>query len=254
LELALPGVSDLEYYKLRYNGQIFFALTNTLTLRLRTELGYGDGFGDAEELPFYQNFFAGGFGSVRGFKSNTLGPRSTPAEFYSTRLAYKLDPGGDPLTCGKDGAGNCITPSANLNDNGTPTNPNDDYYPVSYWVDPNTGKILTQQVYSDDDDPFGGNVLIEGGAELLFPLPFVKDQRSLKSAFYFDIGNVFSTNCRSTQINCSDVDLAELRYAVGVGVTWITGFGPLTFSYSQPFNDNEFDETETFQFSLGKSF
>ncbi len=71
LELTVPG-SDLNYYKLIYNGQIFFPLTRSLTLRLRTELGYGDGIGD-DEIPFFNHFYSGGFGSVRGFKSNTLG-------------------------------------------------------------------------------------------------------------------------------------------------------------------------------------
>ncbi len=48
----------------------------------KTELGYGGGYGDTNELPFYENFFGGGFGSVRGYQSNTLGPRSTPADSY----------------------------------------------------------------------------------------------------------------------------------------------------------------------------
>jgi outer membrane protein insertion porin family len=38
-------------------------------------LGYGDGYGDTDELPFFRNFFAGGIGSVRGFKGNSLGPK-----------------------------------------------------------------------------------------------------------------------------------------------------------------------------------
>jgi outer membrane protein insertion porin family len=82
----VPG-SDLEFYKLIYNGQIFFPLTRSLTLRLRTELGYGDGLGGDSELPFFNHFYSGGFGSVRGFKSNTLGPRSTPARIYTTGVA-----------------------------------------------------------------------------------------------------------------------------------------------------------------------
>src|SRR5690606_39246644 len=83
VELAVPG-SDLEYYKLSYNAQKFLPLTESLTLRFRTELGYGDGYGDLDGLPFFQNYYAGGFSSVRGYRSNTLGPRGTPADIYRT--------------------------------------------------------------------------------------------------------------------------------------------------------------------------
>ena len=46
----------------------------------------------------------------------------------------------------------------------------------------------------------------------------------------------------------------ELKYSIGVGVTWITGFGPMSFSFSQPFNDGPFDRTEEFQFTIGQVF
>lgn len=81
LEFTVPG-SDLEYYKLQYTGQIFVPLSRLFTLRFRTELGYGGGFGDTDGLPFFENYYSGGFGSVRGFKNNTLGPRSTAAIRY----------------------------------------------------------------------------------------------------------------------------------------------------------------------------
>ncbi|MFX6652839.1 BamA/TamA family outer membrane protein, partial [Acinetobacter baumannii] len=48
--------------------------------------------------------------------------------------------------------------------------------------------------YTDpDQDPeaFGGNILITGGAELLFPLPFVKDQRQLRTVLFWDVGSTF---------------------------------------------------------------
>ena len=41
---------------------------------------------------------------------------------------------------------------------------------------------------------------------------------------------------------------------ISVGVTWITGFGPMSFSFSQPFNDGPFDRTEEFQFTIGQVF
>jgi outer membrane protein insertion porin family len=227
-ELALPG-SDLEFYKLTYNGQIFVPLSNNFTLRFRTELGYGEGFGDIEGLPFFRNFYSGGFASVRGFKSNTLGPRGTPADIYRIGRA-------------------CVAVDAN----GSCTQFSNE---AAYVVDPETGEILVDTLQSQRDaDPFGGNILVEGSVELLFPLPFVKDQRSLRSALFLDVGNVFSTTCGTTQVNCTDVDFAELRYSVGFGVTWITGFGPLTFSLAKPLNEGDYDESEVFQFSLGRGF
>jgi outer membrane protein insertion porin family len=215
VDMAVPG-SDLTYYKLTYNGQYFMPLTQSLTLRFRGELGYGDGYGDVEHLPFFENFYAGGYGSVRGFKSNTLGPQSTPAQRYQTQCADN-----DPTTCG-------------------------------YVYDPETGRYASAPL--DSADPFGGNVLVEGSIELIFPAPFVKDKRSLRTAFFLDAGNVFSTDCFEEQASCYKPDMSELRYSVGVGLTWITGFGPLTFSLAKPFNEGPDDDSEVFQFSLGQAF
>ena len=246
LELTVPG-SDLEYYKLVYNGQIFFPISRSWTLRLRTELGYGDGIGD-DELPFFNHFYSGGFGSVRGFKSNTLGPRSTPAQIYQTdRARVAIQEGDDG--CETVTSGICDQSGINVGDLVLDNK-------LSYVVvdDANGDQKIFTNPYENDPDPFGGNVLIEGGVELLFPLPFIKDQRSVRTAFFVDFGNVFSTQCGESQANCYKADLDELRYSFGVGLSWITGFGPLTFSYAKPFNDTEDDETEAFQFSLGRSF
>ncbi|MGK0500494.1 MAG: outer membrane protein insertion porin family, partial [Oceanicoccus sp.] len=88
-EVTVPG-SDLQYFKLVYNGQVFLPITRSWIVRLRTELGYGDGIGD-DDIPFFNHFYSGGFGSVRGFKSNTLGPRSTPALFYPDTGVAAID-------------------------------------------------------------------------------------------------------------------------------------------------------------------
>jgi len=76
-ETTVPG-SDLEYYKLTYAGNYYRPITGDLVLHLRSDLGYGDGFGGTGRLPFFKNFFGGGFGSVRGIKRNTLGPQDSP--------------------------------------------------------------------------------------------------------------------------------------------------------------------------------
>ncbi len=231
LELSLPG-SDLEFYKLNYRGELFLPLSELFTLRLRTELGYGDGFGSTTELPFFEHFYAGGFGSVRGFENNTLGPRSTPPATYTiSRPVTGIDADGAPTEVGgPDGT------------------------QFGYILDPTTGKLAYTAIQDNDPDPFGGNVLIEGSIELLFPMPFIEDRSKLRSAFFIDAGNVFNTNCSAIQLNCFDIDAGELRYSVGVGVSWITGFGPMTFSLAKPMNAGPDDREEAFQFTLGRGF
>jgi len=231
LEVSLPG-SDLEFYKLNYRGELFLPLSQLFTLRFRTELGYGDGFGSTTELPFFEHFYAGGFGSVRGFENNTLGPRSTPPATYTiSRPVTGIDANGVPTEVGgPDGT------------------------QFGYVLNPDTGKLEYTSIRDNDPDPFGGNVLIEGSIELLFPMPFIEDRSKLRSAFFVDAGNVFNTNCSAIQLNCFDIDAGELRYSVGIGVSWITGFGPMTFSLAKPMNAGPDDREEAFQFTLGRGF
>ena len=70
---ALPGV-DLTYYKISAKDQHYFPLAKDLVLRMFVEGAYGDGYSGTSNLPFFENFFAGGVRSVRGFEDNTIGP------------------------------------------------------------------------------------------------------------------------------------------------------------------------------------
>ncbi|TCS40715.1 outer membrane protein assembly factor BamA [Reinekea marinisedimentorum] len=76
LEVAMP-LGDLEYYKLQVAAQRYFPINDDFSFRLHTDLGYGDGYGSNDTLPFFKNFYSGGSGSVRGFESNSLGPLGT---------------------------------------------------------------------------------------------------------------------------------------------------------------------------------
>lgn len=71
--LTVPG-GDLTYYRMDYKGQLLVPLSRDFIGDLRANVGYGDGYGDTNSLPFFQNYYAGGVRSVRGYKSNTLGP------------------------------------------------------------------------------------------------------------------------------------------------------------------------------------
>lgn len=75
-EVSVPG-SDIEYYKINYLAGRYWALTDSVSFKMKGELGYGAGFGDTGELPFFKNFYAGGSSSVRGYRSRSLGPRDS---------------------------------------------------------------------------------------------------------------------------------------------------------------------------------
>jgi len=118
LETTLPG-STVEYYKLNYEFSKYWQLSPAFVLRTGLDLGYGDSYGNdivrdicwtmptvanpnpgasdpcltdspdyvqtltATGLPFFENFYAGGTRSVRGFRDNTLGPRSSDTTYYT---------------------------------------------------------------------------------------------------------------------------------------------------------------------------
>ncbi|WPL10935.1 Outer membrane protein assembly factor BamA precursor [Thiorhodovibrio litoralis] len=78
-EISVPG-SDLQYYRLTYRGRQYVPLTQRFTFALRGDVGYGGGYGDTSTMPFFNNFYAGGPGSVRGWEAYSLGPRETTVE------------------------------------------------------------------------------------------------------------------------------------------------------------------------------
>lgn len=66
------GFGDKTFQKVVYQGNIYRPFIKDSVLRGYTRLGYGN------NLPFYENFYAGGYGSVRGYDASSLGPRSQP--------------------------------------------------------------------------------------------------------------------------------------------------------------------------------
>lgn len=83
LQVSLPGGGQpLDYYKASYNFNYYHPLTSRgFIATARGAFGYGDGFGSSHGLPFFANYYAGGpagyFGQVRGYSSNSLGPRDS---------------------------------------------------------------------------------------------------------------------------------------------------------------------------------
>ena len=219
---TVPG-SDINYYRANIRQKYYRPLSENFVFGFQGELGYLEVYGDTEETPFFQNFYAGGPRSLRGFESNTLGPRSTDAPCYEFNYAE----GTCPNLIDTDGDGVLDQP----------------------YINPYANSTSRYR-----DRPIGGNIKVEGSLQLIFKLPFIEDQRSLRSAFFFDFGNVFSDNCKDYQINCAKPSIEDLRYSYGVGVTWITGFGPLSLAIAKPANAGPQERTEEFQFTVGNVF
>ncbi|VFM95280.1 MAG: Beta-barrel assembly machine subunit BamA [Candidatus Kentron sp. G] len=96
-----------------------------------------------------------------------------------------------------------------------------------------------------EEDPLGGSFKVVGNAEIIVPMPFVRDKKSTQLSAFFDIGNVYGPQ---------EIDLGNLRYSTGLSTTWLSPFGALTFSYAIPIQEEPDDELQQFQFSFGSSF
>jgi outer membrane protein insertion porin family len=180
---TVPG-SDLEYYKISYDTKFYFPMTQTLTLLLHSDIAYGDGYGDTDELPFFERYFAGGLRTVRAYNTNSLGPRD----------------------------------------------------------------LLS-------NDPIGGNLRVVGGADVIFPIPFMeKPPNSVRLSAFFDIGNVFLDKAPTYNSTENGFDSSQLRMSTGLSFVWLAPIGPLRFSYGTALNDVPGDDLRAFQFSIGSFF
>ncbi len=172
LEHSSTGfLSDVNFTKFEVEGRHYLPIWWRMILATRLLLGTIQPYGatDSAEIPRNVRFFAGGPGSVRGFRLNRLGP---------------LD---------------------------------------------------------SDDDPVGGNSLVEGNAELRFPII-----GQLWGALFLDFGNVFSEPF-TYRFN-------DLRYAVGRGIRYITPIGPIRLDVGFVIDPRSNEDAARLEFSIGQAF
>ena len=92
----------------------------------------------------------------------------------------------------------------------------------------------------------GGNKLITGSAEYLFPMPGLRNDHSFRLSTFLDAGNVFGGG--------EAISFGQMRYSSGVALSWYSPMGPLKFSYAVPIRAQPFDNIERLQFQLGSTF
>ncbi len=95
-------------------------------------------------------------------------------------------------------------------------------------------------------EAIGGNRRVVGNLELLFPMPGVKTEKSVRLSTFLDVGNVFGRD--------EVVRIQDMRASVGFAVSWYSPVGPLKFSLAKPLKTKENDQVERFQFLLGRGF
>ncbi len=66
---------------MRYQAARYWPTSQRTSVRLKGVVGWGDGYSDTETLPFYENFFAGGASTVRGYAPRSLGPQDAAEPF-----------------------------------------------------------------------------------------------------------------------------------------------------------------------------
>ncbi len=113
-----------------------------------------------------------------------------------------------------------------------------------------TGSVRGYDSYSlgprdFNNQALGGTKRVVGNAELLMPVPGVKE-KSVRLSGFVDAGAVYGSG-----------DLpgsAGLRYSAGAAFTWVSPVGPIKFSYAVPLNKQPVDKLQKFQFNLGSMF
>jgi outer membrane protein insertion porin family len=171
VEVAMP-ISNQQFFKVTYQHQWFYPISQNVALMLNGEAGGAEGYG-GKPVPFFKNFYAGGPGSVRGFKPFSIGPKDI------------------------------------------------------------------------NNSSLGGTRRLVGNAELLFPMPGMNKDRSVRLSAFVDMGAVFGLGLTGSD---------SLRYSTGVAVTWVSPVGPLKVSLGVPLNKQPGDNLQLFQFTLGSLF
>ena len=227
LDVATP-LGDVEYYKATYDFDHYLPISDGWIFLTRASLGYGEGLGDTDRIPYFSNFYAGGSGSLRGFETNTIGPKSISRQYQTVSVPSPI-PGDNPTQI--------ILP-------------------------PEHDILHINNRYS-----VGGNAKFMTSLELIFPIPFIEESSSVRTSAFIDVGNVWDTEFDPTKFDGlaiaagsqgSEVldysKASNYRASYGLALQWYSPMGPLLFSISRPIKEQLYDESETFSFTIGQTF
>jgi outer membrane protein insertion porin family len=194
----------------------------------RARLAYGNGYGKYNDndqiLPFWENYYTGGSSYLRGFKSNSVGPRA----FYMYRDSANCspDPSGDGCSLPGDVNSIYVRSSRSIGGNALATASMELIVPTPF----------LDEAYSN----------------------------SVRTSFFVDAGNVWDTEFNYDAYRTLPAeefakladysDPGRIRSSWGLNLQWLSPMGPMVFSLAWPIKKFEDDDTEIFSFNIGKTF
>lgn len=95
--------------------------------------------------------------------------------------------------------------------------------------------------------PLGGNKRAVGNIELLFPMPGMEKEKSLRLSAFLDGGEIIGSGGELP-------GTLGMRYSTGLALTWLSPAGPLKLSWAKPLNDQQQDKIQHIQFTMGSMF
>ena len=223
--------SDVNYFKINLDTKWYFPLTRDQrwTVLAKFQLGYGNGYGSIDGndqvLPFWENFRAGGSGTLRGFESNIVGPRA----IYRRSTSIP----GTPDAVGSAG-GCCLGPDHDF-------------------------------IQTSRRSVGGNAIAIAGLELIVpTPFLDEGFSNSVRSSIFIDAGNVWDTefnlddykDLNSVEFDkiADYSDVGRYRASAGLSVQWLSPMGPMIFSFAKTLKEEEGDDTEFFSFNIGQTF
>jgi outer membrane protein insertion porin family len=223
--------SDVNYFKVNLDTKWYFPLTRDQrwTVLAKFQLGYGNGYGSVDGndqvLPFWENFRAGGSGTLRGFEANIVGPRA----IYRRPTSIP----GTPDSVGA-GSGCCLGPDHDF-------------------------------IQTSKRSVGGNAIAIAGLELIVpIPFLDEGFSNSVRSSIFIDAGNVWDTEFNVDyykDLNSVErekigdySDAGRYRASAGLSVQWLSPMGPMIFSFAKTLKEVEGDDTEFFSFNIGQTF
>lgn len=102
---------------------------------------------------------------------------------------------------------------------------------------------------SSTSDALGGEIYYVNRNEITFPLG-LPDDLGLAGLIFADVGSIYNQSSSASNIH----DENSLRASAGIGLSWVSPFGPVKFYLSKALLKENYDKKEIFRFSFGTTY